>query len=184
MKRIPWVRAIIGSTLFLFLFASCSTKQPPVSREPKIDVVRFSEDSTVSSSNIEKYHIVSYSLKDAEKSAIKNVWVTRKLLEKREHFDVISKLLENNFNILIEENNFTVADTYDFFHIAKEKRATKTSKKDELADLKQNNLQRLGDMIFKYKDSYYVIGMNSILNNRIEDLLVAFTFDKTKMIGE
>jgi hypothetical protein len=179
MKKILWFTAAIS---IAFLLTSCGTQQATTTKEPKVDVVRFIEDYTVTC-NTDKYNIIPSSFKDAKSITSKNIWVTGKFLDDKEHLDIMSRLLENDFNILIQEYNLPAFDAYEQFKIPSEKRAMKTSRESELKDV-QPPLQRYGVMLFKYKDMYYAPGVNSINNGKVEDLLVGFTFDKEKMIGK
>lgn len=181
MKNIKFLTVVTTIIVSLLGLTSCTSKQASEKNEPVTDVARFIEDYTVSC-NVDKYNIVSYSFNDAKNIKFKNIWVTRKFLDNKEHLDVMYELLENNFNILIQEYKFTAFDSYELFKISNEKRAMKTSRENELIDVSPP-LQRFGVILFKYKNLYYAPGINSINNGKIEDLLIGFTFDKEKMIG-
>ncbi len=174
MKRIAFILATI--VILSSILVSCTKKAEttPV----QIEVARFIEDTTTTS-KLEKFKIVPYAFKDIKNIKTKNLWVTKNFLEDKEHLKAISDMLENDENILIQDYNITASDVYSLFNIAEDKRMMKTSKNDELADVKQP-LQRYGVVMFKLNSMYYALGANSQDKGSIEALMAPFELDKSK----
>lgn len=149
-----------------------------------VKVIRFVED-TKFQNNIHGFSIELHSIKDKvlPDKNIRNIWVTNELLKSPDYLRAIRSYLDDGFSIIIESSQLDAQAIYNKLGIETQYRATKT---DSVLLEKSTKISKIGLMIFKNKDFYYIANINSdgsgSTRSYYESILNTFKIDKSTMV--